>query len=229
MQGLWAGFDSVNGEIDGGSYSFRRCPEGDVQVATDADAPSVCALLGDALGELYVDLEDIRSMIATDNPDATCLICVDRNGHIIGALTAAIFNQASIVHVLPAGQEGTLKQIPTLRYHQHFCVVRAIAVVSRWRGRGIASRLVTEALDWCRSRGATAALSFGWKSSHGCHIDGVMATTGFQCVGEISNFWTDDSKKRDYFCPECGAVCECAAVIFTRPVDARAAALTAAT
>lgn len=223
LRGLWAGFDSANGDIDGGSYDFKRCPEATLRAADDSDAPSVCALLGDALGELYVDLEEIRSMVASDNAEATCLIAVDGEDQIIGALTAAIFSRDSLAGALPAGQDETVQRLPAIRYHERFCVIRSIAVVSRWRGRGVGSRLVREALDWCQDLGTTATISFGWKSSKGCHIDGVMTTTGFSSVSEIPNFWTEDSRAKDYFCPECGSVCECAAVVFKRVVDVRAA------
>jgi GNAT superfamily N-acetyltransferase len=228
LQGLWAGFDSKNGSIREGSYDFKRCPEATIEVASDSDAPTVCALLGDALGELYVDLNEIRSIIATENPDATCLIAVDREGQIIGALTAAMFSNASLGAALPAGQAETIGRLPAIRYHERFCVIRSIAVVPRWRDRGVGSRLVREALTWCGARGTTAALSFGWKSSRGCHIDGVMTTTGFDRILEVPNFWTADSQAKDYFCPECGSVCECAAVVFKRVIDVKAASSTSA-
>lgn len=218
MQGLWAGFDPMSSGIEGGRYEFKRIPKSTIQVAADADAASVCALLGDALGELYVDLDDVRATIDPDNPNATCLVAADAEGRLIGALTAAVLPRGSIAEVLPIGQAGAVDEISSLRFHERLCVIRSIAVVPGWRGRGIGSQLVREGLDWCDERGATAAVSFGWKSSGGCHIAGVMATTGFESTLEIPNFWTDDSRRKGYSCPECGSVCECTAVVFRRPV-----------
>jgi GNAT superfamily N-acetyltransferase len=222
MKGLWAGYDSEISDISQGGYTFRRCPETEIQVAVDADAPSVCALLGDALGALYVDLEDIRSTIAPDNEDATCLIAVDLTGQIVGALTAAIFGKESLRDALPLGQGENLQPQSMLLYHERFCMIRSIAVVPDCMGRGIGSGLVGQALAWARERSATAAISFGWKSSQGCHIDGVMKTAGFHSVSEIPDFWKEDSRRKKYSCPECGSVCECAAVVFKRTIDARA-------
>jgi GNAT superfamily N-acetyltransferase len=224
MKGLWAGYDSEISDISQGGYTFRRCPEARIQVAVDADAPSVCALLGDALGALYVDLEDIRSIMAPGSHDATCLIAVDRTGQIVGALTAAIFEEASLGDALPLGQAESLQPLPMLRYHERFCMIRSVAVLPRCKGRGIGTELVVQALGWAGERGATAAISFGWKSSQGCHIDGVMTTAGFRSVSEVANFWTEDSRSKKYACPECGSICECAAVVFKRTIDARAAA-----
>jgi GNAT superfamily N-acetyltransferase len=223
MKGLWAGYDSEISDISQGGYSFRRCPESKIQAAVDADAPSVCALLGDALGALYVDLESIRSIMAPDNEDATCLIAVDVTGQIVGALTAAIFDEESLGGALPLGQAENLQPLPALLYHEHFCMIRSVAVVPHCMGRGIGTELVSKALEWARGRSATAAISFGWKSSQGCHIDGVMKTAGFRGVSEVPNFWTEDSRSKKYSCPECGAICECAAVVFKRTIDARAA------
>lgn len=223
MHGLWAGFDPINSGIEGGAYDFKRIPKASIQLAADADAPSVCALLGDALGELYVDLDDVRATIDPANPDATCLIAVDAEGRLIGALTATVLPRGSIADILPVGQVATVQELPSLRFHERLCVIRSIAVLPGWRGRGIGSQLVREALDWCDERGATTALSFGWKSSGGCHIAGVMATTGFESTQEIPNFWTDDSRQKGYSCPECGSVCECTAVVFRRAVMAQVA------
>lgn len=222
MRGLWAGYDSAISDISQGGYTFRRCPESTIQAAVDADAPSVCALLGDALGALYVDLNDIRSMIDPGNEDATCLIAVDGAGQIVGALTAAIFDEESLRDVLPLGQAENLQSQPILLYHEHFCMIRSVVVVPDCKGRGIGTSLVGEALVWARERSATAAISFGWKSSQGCHIDGVMKTAGFRGVSEIPDFWKEDSRSKRYSCPECGSVCECAAVVFKRAIDARA-------
>jgi GNAT superfamily N-acetyltransferase len=222
MSGLWAGYDSENSDIGQGTYTFRRCPETKVQVAVDADAPSVCALLGDALGALYVDLADIRSIMSPDNEDAICLIAVSGEGKIAGALTAEIFDEASLREVLPVGQAENLQPLPMLLYHERFCTIRSVAVIPSSQGRGIGTELVGRALEWARDRGATAAISFGWKSSRGCHIEGIMTTAGFDGAAEIANFWTEDSRRKKYACPECGAVCECAAVIFKRTIDVRA-------
>lgn len=218
MDGLWAGYDSVNGEIEGGRYTFKRSADVTVRSAKLEEARSVCSLLGDALGELYVDLASVREAISDDAKSA-CFVAVTRQDHVVAAVTVSLVDQSSIEEFLPEGQDSLVRSLRVLRHNETVALLRSIAVRPRYRGRSIATQLTARAMYWAAEREATAALTFGWRSPQGCHIAGVMETSGFRSEADIPNFWTADSRLHDYSCPVCGDTCECGAVIFVRALE----------
>jgi GNAT superfamily N-acetyltransferase len=215
MKGLWAGYDSVNHSIEGGQYQFRRCPETDIRAAEHHEAQSLVALLGDALGDRYVEYDDVARLIKGANSEL-CLVARTDGADIAGAATASVVSHRDLARSFPKGKGHLLRQLPLSSHHQSVGLIQAVAVSSLYRERGIATQLTRAAMDWLRDQRATVALSFGWKSPDGCHIGGVFESCGFRPVYEAEKFWFEDSKAAGYSCPSCGDVCRCAAVIFTR-------------
>jgi ribosomal protein S18 acetylase RimI-like enzyme len=215
MHGLWAGYDSVNHSVEGGGYTFRRCPEAAIRPAGHDEAPAIVGLLGDALGDRYIELKDVTDLVASDGEQA-CFVARNGSHDVAGALLTKVLDHQDLTGVFPSGQEGLLNELPLGQYHDRVGFVRAIAVSEGYRGRGIATQLTRTSLDWLIEQQATLALSFGWKSPDGCHVQGVLESCGFTVVGEIDHFWREDSKSAGYSCPTCGDVCTCSAVVFTR-------------
>ena len=215
MKGLWAGYDSVNHSIEGGQYRFRRCPETAIKSAEHHEARALVALLGDALGDRYVEYDEVARLIEGDNSEL-CLVARTETRNIAGAATVSIVPRQDLPDTFPKGQGHVLSELPVSPHHANVGLIQAVAVSSLYRERGIATQLTRAAMDWLRERQATIALSFGWKSPDGCHIAGVLESCGFQSVHEVDRFWFEDSKDAGYSCPSCGDVCKCAAVIFTR-------------
>jgi GNAT superfamily N-acetyltransferase len=216
MDGLWAGYDSVNQSITGGRYTFKRCPDADIRVAASQEYPEIVALLGDALGNRYIDVSQLQRM--GQNQAEVCFVAYSEN-RLVGAAIARCVGQEELADVFPQGQAVVLEDLPLGHYHRRVGFVSAIAVAPDCRGRGLATQLTRTAMKWLREKGATAALSFGWKSSRGCHISGVLNSCGFEAHNEVPGFWTEDSANASYSCPECGKICKCTAVIFTRSLS----------
>lgn len=215
MTGLWGGYDSVNHSIEGGKYKFRRCPEATIRSAEQHEARPLVALLGDALGDRYVEYDEVTRLIEGDASEL-CLVARTEASDIAGAATASVIPHADLQLSFPKGQGHVLGQLPVSPHHENVGLIQAVAVSSLYRERGIATQLTRAAMDWLRDRSATVALSFGWKSPEGCHIAGVFESCGFRPVQEVERFWSEDSKAAGYSCPACGDVCHCSAVIFTR-------------
>lgn len=218
MEGLWAGYDSVNRTTHDGYYRFRRHPDVAVRPAHIGEAARVCALLGDALGEFYVDVETVREAIS-ETGDATCLVSVNTDGQIVGAATFYLLNRVPFTRFLPVGQEDLPEQLRVFRFNESVGLLRSIAVRSAYRGRGIATELVRTGVAWCAEQDVTALLAVAWSPPDGCQLAGVMAVTRFEHVTTVANYWTADSRINDYVCPVCGDVCTCSAVIFGRSLD----------
>lgn len=219
LTGLWAGYDSVNGGIDGGKYVFRRSPDVTIREAVSDDAQRVCALLGQALGELYIDLDAIRRIIAEDETTSTCFVAVSPTNQLLGAVTTAVIAHDELASAFPIGHDDLPERLLVAKFNEQIGIVKSIAVDPKSRSRGIATQLVDRSLEWQASRGATASICVGWKSDDGCHIAGVMEVTGFDPAEDISAFWLEESKREGYLCPACGHECHCGAIIFSRSVD----------
>lgn len=222
MTGMWGGYDSVNRRIEGGRYTFRRSPVKFVRPARSTEASQVLALLGDALGDRYIELESIEKKISS-SPDSTCLVATGESGGILGAITASLLSPDTFREHLPVGQEALLnRELRRLRYHGNVGHLEGIAVSDSCRQRGVASQLVEAALDWFEDSGATVVVSFGWSSNGRPHVAGVFDGHGFEQVAEIGNFWSEDAQAKGYDCPSCGTGCRCSAVIYAKSLAALA-------
>ncbi|WP_026909793.1 GNAT family N-acetyltransferase [Patulibacter minatonensis] len=216
--GMWAGFDSHDNGLDQGRYVFRRVMAESIRRATSDDADAVCALLGSALGDAYVTLDDVIAL--AHDPDTICLVARDARGRLIGALTAALIPGSELSTHAPAGQERAVNGLPGVRHVRNTVLVKNVAVIPKARGRGTASSLIEHAMEWATTKGARAAVAFGWHSAEGgCHIAGAMSATGFAEIRRIPDFWTADSEQHEYDCPACGHPCRCSAWIFARRLE----------
>lgn len=222
MYGFWAGYDSVNRQVVSGTYTFRQRPRGKVRRATPDEAGRVVALLGDTLGEFYVDIGTVEEAIAGDGT-ATCLVEVDSSNRLLGAVTCYIVSPDSLARFLPEGQEDLINRLRVLKFNTSIGLLRSIAVAPNYRRRGVATDLTKHCIGWCAKHGASAMLTFAWLP----HTDpqqavpqlaGVLTHTGFTPVDRIDHYWTRDSRSKCYQCAVCGPTCMCAAVVYTRAI-----------
>jgi ribosomal protein S18 acetylase RimI-like enzyme len=219
MKGKWAGWDSVNSEIGGGEYMFRRVLDLIIRTAAASEVSTICALLGDALGDFYVDLKTVEE--AVSGADSRCIVAEGPQGEIMGAATFYIVNRSSFARFLPLGQEHLLERLRELRFNERVGLLRSIAVRQDYRDRGIATSLMDNGIEWCEDEDATVMLTVAWAPADGCHLCGVLTAARFTEVMRIANYWTEDSQQQSYDCPVCGAVCQCGAIIFKRELDGR--------
>ena len=129
-------------------------------------------------------------------------------------MTATVVSSSGLAQLLPTDQAGVLQRTRLLNVVPKVGLIRSLAVTPTLRGRGVGTQLVDGVIEWYRALGVSAALCIGWKTAHGCHIDGVMQTTRFVASEEIPAFWTADSEARGYSCPACGHPCACSAVVY---------------
>jgi GNAT superfamily N-acetyltransferase len=223
MSGLWAGYDSVNKDITSGQWIFRKRPSISIAMATPDDVAEVVALLGGSLGALYIDRGHIEELVAGAG---ACLTARAFDGQLVGAVSTSVVAPDELAELFPIGQAELLDgPLSNLKYHSQVGIIESIAVDPTCRGRGVGTELVEAVEEWLRDQSATSTLSFGWKTSSGCHVGGVLDASGFSRVLEVSGFWTIDSATHGYSCPEDGNPCHCSAIIFTHPLHALRAAV----
>lgn len=219
LDGLWAGYDSVNHEVTGGKYRFLRCPEVAIAPASFDDAGRVGALLGEALGDQYVTAGEVRRLIEDD--ESECLIATTSvDDSLVGVVTGSLIAGPELESALPVGQENLLHRVPAARHAERVGLIRSVAVHPSAEGRGTATLLVGGMMRVLKELNADILLCIGWKPADGCHIAGVLTVSGFAPVLEVDDFWLLDSQAAEYDCPSCGNPCRCAAVVFARAANA---------
>ena len=94
-------------------------------------------------------------------------------------------------------------------------LLRTVAVEPDARQRGVASLLVTRAVDGLWEAGADRVICIGWVRDGTCAVQGALTRAGFAPVGHLPHFWLEDSLERGYACPDCpNGHCRCGAVVF---------------
>ncbi len=227
MHGWWSGYDSKSRQVVSGKYTLRERPDGAVRRATPDEAGRVGALLGDALGESYVDLGTVGEAITGDGT-ATCLVKVDSSNLLLGAVTCHIVTPDSLDRFLPYGQGDMVNRLRVFKFNTSIGLLRSIAVAPNYRRRGVATDLTETCISWCTEHGASTMLAFAWlphttpqqatPQQAMPQLAGVLEHTGFTLVERIDNYWTQDSQSKHYQCPVCGPTCVCAATVYTRVI-----------
>jgi GNAT superfamily N-acetyltransferase len=91
-------------------------------------------------------------------------------------------------------------------------LIKSVAVTPINQGRGVATALVKGVLQELEAMGVRGFYALGWiRKERGCAIQGVLEPLGFKVVGDLDNFWHDESQQQGYECPDCGNPCTCAA------------------
>lgn len=207
LEGLWAGYDSVNKSVQMGRYLFTRSFPVTVKPLTPEHLPYALALFGTCLGERYITRDQLQAY-AKDN-DKKGFVAVDNREGVLGAVICEIWNSG------PETGEKIAALVPDLAFHK--CgFLKSLVVKEAQRGRGIGLKLASAALDWMRLNGSTTEIAVAWVENGRCNARGVLEALGFRERARAERFWYQDSKEKGYLCPSCGNPCECAALVFRR-------------
>lgn len=213
LEGFWAGYDSVNREVDAGRYTFWRLADLKIRAMTERDVSPVLALLGESLGKKYIQRSDLLGYLkdSAEAPRAAYVAVADGESGIAGALLCKILEPDMLAEHLPKGRGAdVLSMIRSLNFHR-IGLLQSVAVCAPQQGKGIGTSLIEKSLEWFRDNGATCILCIAWTDVAGCHIEGPVRRHGFTTCGDIAEFWKEDSIEKGYACPSCGNPCSCSA------------------
>lgn len=207
MDGLWSGFDSVNGKVTSGRYLFR--PELRSVVVRPAHREDLLEILRLADAQLGTGYVDEGSEHFLEEPGAFGFVAVHR-GQVIGFALCAVCTPDEAISAMRV-------RVPLhIRAAEQVGVLKTAAVDERYLGQGVGSMLVTACLDRFQADGVRAVYAVAWKSGDRINIGGVLRRHGFVPAGEVENYWKDASMEAGFSCPVCGQPpCTCSAVIFT--------------
>ena len=94
-------------------------------------------------------------------------------------------------------------------------IIKSIAVNPLFIKKGIATLLITNAVEYIAKMNYKKIKIIAWKKEQG--IIGILSRLKFQQKEKLSNYWKQDSLEKGYNCPTCGAPpCLCSAIVFEK-------------
>ncbi|WP_240224138.1 GNAT family N-acetyltransferase [Rheinheimera hassiensis] len=88
---------------------------------------------------------------------------------------------------------------------------KSVGVSEEQRGKGVASALLNTSVAALRRQGATAGLAHIWRESPGNAAQRYFSYAGAVLVKVHPQRWRHLSETAGYYCPICGALCNCSA------------------
>jgi GNAT superfamily N-acetyltransferase len=178
----------------------------DIRIAKRSELPAVAALLSLCLGNGYVTVAKLRDI--TDN-DGVVLLAED-GGQLAGSGAAVLLRNAT--DAFPVGQRHLAAQLELLA---PVGKLMHAAVAPFARRRGILRMLIAARTEWLRERGAQTLITEAWvKASGEIPVARAFVAAGFAAEATVRAYWSSESERDGYCCPECGHPCRCAATLF---------------
>ena len=118
--------------------------------------------------------------------------------------------------VTPPAAEKSAKKTTFSAFGNKIGYLATIAVSEKYRGNGIASRLIGEVHERFAHENINYIISTAWKHAGKINIGNVLERSGYHFVLEIPDYWYEDSVQKGFSCPQCGNPCHCACVIFEK-------------
>ncbi len=213
MSGLWSGYDSENGRIESGKYTFKHVNRKIVVLDfSDRYVTSIVSIADKQIGQDYISSELIGKCMA-DPENFIGKLAFDKEiRKVVGFSISYRVDQSQLHELIKVDH----KHIPRmLTYARSLGVIKSIAVDDESKGQGIGTLLIEETMHTFKKRGIHTAFTVAWKSRLGTNLHGVLSQLNFEQLIELPNYWKEDSIKENFTCPVCGnPPCLCSAVIY---------------
>lgn len=100
---------------------------------------------------------------------------------------------------------------------QDLGVIKTIAIDRHYKGLGIGTSLIEDALHQFKNIDRNTVFTIAWKSELGTNLHGVLMKTRFKKLIEIPHYWYQSSLETGCHCSVCGKPpCVCSAVIYAK-------------
>ncbi len=166
------------------------------------------------LGQDYVT-HDLLTKCITPNSGYIGRTAVDmRTYKVLGFCISFILDDEELPELLNIDQEA----IPyPLSGADDLGVIKTIAINKHFKGLGIGTSLIQDALNTFKTQERKTVFTIAWKSKLGTNLHGVLMKTGFKRDFEIPHYWYQSSLESGCHCSVCGEPpCICSAVIYSK-------------
>ena len=89
--------------------------------------------------------------------------------------------------------------------------IQSVGIKEKFRGLGIAARLIEFAADRLQKADVSAVFTVCWKAENGAFLAPALKSCGFSFLASAENVWYDE---KQLICPICGGRCRCGAEIY---------------
>ncbi len=172
------------------------------------------------LGQDYVTPALLHTCIAQEN-GYIGRTAIDKKTHqVLGFCISFTLDRQALPDLLNSDDDA----IPyPLNQANDLGVIKTIAINKHFKGYGIGTSLIEDALNAFHERHRHTVFTIAWKSKLGINLHGVLMKTGFKRLFEIPNYWYQSSIENGCHCSVCGKPpCVCSAVIYTKTLHKKA-------
>lgn len=167
-----------------------------------------------SLGQNYIPSEDL-SKYASD-PKRFILIGAIINQTLLGVMLAYPLDKKTAEEYTHALQQHN---IPTTLPENAVGLIKSLAVRPEYRHRGIGTKLTIESIVRLKEMSCDFFLAVSWVSNKPDSSQKMFEKLGFKNILSVPDYWTQDSIKEGYQCPNCGNPCHCTANFYFRKAD----------
>ncbi len=176
-----------------------------------ADLLAVLQIADDAFGKSYIEKETLL------NPKIFTQVATTDSGGIVGFSCGMVQDSELLNNTL-----GSLPQ--SIRQQVAGChkigITKSLAIRNDMKNSGVGALLFSHRMETFKAKGVEAILMPGWQKPDGTtSINNIAHRFGFQQLGVVNNYYYEESLRRGYYCPVCGAPpCQCSAVMYWKKI-----------
>ena len=159
-----------------------------------------------SLGQSYISPEDLLKYAA--KPDSHILLGSEVNQTLLGVMLAYPLDSKTTQEYAHTFQQHN---IPITLTEYNVGLIKSVAVRPEYRHQGIGTKLTIESMIRLKEMSCDLFLAVSWVSNRPDSSQEMFDKLGFKNILSVPDYWTKDSIKEGYLCPNCGNPCHCSA------------------
>jgi GNAT superfamily N-acetyltransferase len=182
---------------------------GAIDPSADAELSRALAILSDALGVGVFCLTDLAGLAR--GPSSKLIAARRSADRTIVAVGSAELIGSNLSYYTRFGPRVVE------RLASHRCGnLSSLGVARESRGQGLGSAVLDAQIAWLAEQRCDLAVAIAWMSNLPPTSHEMLERRGFNCLGEVPEFYLSDSLARGWSCPSCGGGCRCAGRLYVR-------------
>lgn len=170
-------------------------------------------IISKVLGENYIDLKSILSMI--NDPRFICLKAIIGN-EIVGIAIGCIMNLKDALKYLKIEKYEIPKAI---KQYNNVAIIKTIAIEEYFQKKGIGSCFIQKMEKNFMNQNIHTIFTVAWMHDNIENIGPLMKKNSYTSLYIIEKYWEADSLIEGFSCPVCGDNgCHCSANIYFKTV-----------
>jgi len=221
MAGAWTGYDHKNGKITTGEYEFRKMIQ--LRPSFKADKrhwPQIRAVATSVFGPGY--FKDIQQELKDGEKNFVIAVRHKNDDAVIGFAAGYILPENELTKLLGGLPVSLNSELKAQDVDGTIGVLKSIAVLKEYHGRGVGYGLFLEAQNRLKALGANSVVVPAWKSRSKFNLNGILEKFGYSLLYTNPTYWASGCDAKEFICPErTEKGCHCQAVFYSKIVSSR--------